>query len=99
MEGFAYGSGSVNLQVRIWDITWGVTYEEALANPSYEGLYGKSLVFEYEIPPAPDFPVRYFYMNNFVGFNINVIPEPASFALVGLGAVVLVVLGRRKAND
>ena len=40
--GFDSQSGTVNLQVRVWDIAWGMTYEEALANPAYDGLYGKS---------------------------------------------------------
>lgn len=30
------------------------------------------------------------------GFHIEIVPEPASFALAGLGAVALLVLGRRK---
>jgi hypothetical protein len=97
--GFDSQSGTVNLQVRVWDIDWGLTYEAALANPSYDGLYGKSEVFQYLIPLTFTAPPDDFLMANFAGFDIDVIPEPSSFALLALGAAILLRRRYRSANS
>jgi hypothetical protein len=93
-----FGAAAV-LQVRAWDINFGATYEAAAANAQNTGLIGVSTTFAYQIPATPSNPVGDFFMVNFTGFNIApagvIVPEPATFALVGVGAVLL-ALRRRK---
>ena len=93
-----FGAAAV-LQVRAWDIADGSTYENAVANPNHSGLIGVSTTFAYQIPATSGAPPDQFFMVNFTGFNIApsgvIIPEPATFALVGVGAVLL-ALRRRK---
>jgi hypothetical protein len=83
------------LQVRAWDIAFGATYDAAFNNPANDGLLGKSQLFTYVVPQTTDPPAS-FNMANFVGFNIEPVPEPASFALAGLGAAALLIFRRRK---
>jgi len=90
LVGFVAGD-TVELQVRVWDIAFGSTYEAAGAN----GTQGKSAIFLYTIPTGNPAPSA-FSMANFTGFTINAVPEPASFAMVGLGAAALLIFRRRK---
>jgi hypothetical protein len=92
---FAFGT-VVTLQVRAWDINYGATYEAAFANPANAGPFGKSALFAYQIPATAADPVANFFMNNFLAFTIIDVPEPSTFALVGLGAAALVIFRRRK---
>lgn len=95
LDGFA--SGTVNLQVRVWDINLASSYEAATAlGAAYTGLIGTSLVFQYAIPTDPLAPIPTFNMNNFQGFTIGTIPEPSTIALAGLGAAALLIFRRRK---
>jgi hypothetical protein len=92
LQGFDFGSGTVNLQVRVWDITFGATYDQAfLSGP---GNTGKSAMFQYLIPASSSAPGGDFVMKNFSTFCIC-IPEPSTAALAGLGVVAL-LLRRRK---
>ena len=95
LTGFPFGSGQVQLQVRIWDINFGATYEQALNSPFTSCVIGKSQPFLYTIPNSSGDPQSAFVMANFQGFTIFSVPEPSIFALVGLGAAV-VSLARRK---
>jgi hypothetical protein len=92
---FDYGSGAVKLQVRVWDITTGATYET-----SNGGIRGSSQSFLYTIPATAGDPPGNFIMSNFTGLNgafaIDIVPEPSTFALAGLGAAALVIFRRRK---
>lgn len=91
LGGFDYGSGAVKLQVRVWDITTGATYET-----SNGGIRGTSQSFLYNIPATAANPPGDFIMTGFQTFQIDIIPEPSTFALAGLGAAALVIFRRRK---
>lgn len=95
LTGFPFGSGTAVLQVRLWDINFGATYEQAFANA--QGLVGRSVPFLYTIPQSTD-PSSAFAMVGFTAFTITLIPEPAPLALAGLSAVALVVFRRRRSS-
>jgi hypothetical protein len=92
LQGFDFGAGTVNLQVRAWDINFGATYDQAVL--AGQGFIGKSAVFQYLIPASSSAPGGDFVMKNFSTFNL-VIPEPSTLALAGVGVVAL-LLRRRK---
>lgn len=96
LSGFDFGAGTVNLQVRVWDINDGATWELARQNPAAAGLYGQSEIFQYLIPASSGAPGGDFAMKGFSTFNIIPVPEPSSFALAGLGAAALLIFRRRK---
>jgi hypothetical protein len=97
LTGFDFGAGTVNIQLRAWDITLGATYELAFQNPAFAGsLSGKSSVFQYLIPASSGAPGGDFVMKNFQTFAVDAIPEPSTFALAGLGAAALLIFRRRK---
>src|SRR6185369_2665749 len=50
LNGFDFGSGMVQLQVRVWDINQGATYEQAQATG---GFVGTSQPFLYQVPTSP----------------------------------------------
>ncbi len=90
LDGFL--SGTVNLQVRVWDISLASSFEAATAlGGVYNGAIGTSLVFSYTIPTSP-FDLQAYNMNNFVGFTISqpgMIPEPSPVWLLAVGGVYL----------
>jgi len=91
-----FGPGvTVDLQVRVWDINKGATYDAAIAAGG--GINGTSQVFTYLIPNPSD-PGSAFNMANFTGFSIDAapIPEPSTFALAGMGVAALMIFRRRK---
>jgi hypothetical protein len=98
LTGFDFGAGTVNLQLRAWDINLGATYELAAQNPLFQqSLSGKSSVFAYLIPASSGAPGGDFVMKNFTSFAVDaIIPEPSTFALAGLGAAALLIFRRRK---
>jgi hypothetical protein len=110
LTGFNPGD-TVNLQVRVWDISKGTDYNQvaySLNNDlafaiAYMGVIGNwigcSAVFQYTIPTNPTPAPSEFNMNNFVGFSLEFplagCPEPTPLALAGLGAALL-LFRRRK---
>lgn len=96
LTGFDFGAGTVNLQVRVWDLAFGATYELAIQNPLNTGLVGKSALFQYLIPASSGAPGGDFAMKTFSVFTVDAIPEPSTFALAGLGAAALLIFRRRK---
>jgi len=68
LSGFGFGS-LVQLQVRLWDINFGATYEQALQ--SGVGLVAGSQPFLYTIPQSPSSSSQEFLMSNFQGFKIG----------------------------
>jgi hypothetical protein len=108
LAGFNPGD-TVNLQVRVWDISKGTDYNQAIAdcvayNNTAVGFnwFGASTIFQYTIPTNPTPAPSEFNMNNFTGFSLTFIfdcPEPSTFALTGLGAAALVFLRRRRFKE
>jgi len=89
------GAGQVaNLVAVVWDSTLAASPKDAAAK---NGLYGVSGVFQYTVPSSPTPAPAEFLMQDMRGFTIGmqVIPEPTSFALLGLGAAAMLILRRR----
>jgi hypothetical protein len=76
---------TATLQVRVWDITYGATFEEAVG----KGNWGVSDPFNFLLPDASSGPAAH-YMDNLRAFTL--VPEPAwgdLLALMGLGWFML----------
>jgi hypothetical protein len=84
------GDETLNLQVRVWDITFASSWDEYLSHP--QGLAGKSPVFTYAISGTTPFATD---MQNFEGFSIF-IPEPSSLIPLTLSVVLLWVPLKRR---
>lgn len=82
---------TIDLAVRVWDSTF-ASYDAAIAG---FGGFGQSATFSYRnalsAPPATTDT----YMANFAGFEINVVPEPSTYALAALGLGGLLFLRRK----
>ena len=85
LTGFAPGT-TLTLEVRMWDMRTGVTYDVA----AYRGQSG---TFTYTIPLDPLSPPSAYFMENFRGFAL--VPEPASILLLGAAVPVFWVAMRR----
>lgn len=87
----------VNLQVRVWESTYGATFEEA-ANAGViggrNGVLGQSAVWNMLAGNATTVPNL--ASGGFTGLTVTVVPEPSTFALGLLGLVGLFVLRRSR---
>jgi hypothetical protein len=94
LDGIPNGT-TANLVVFVWD-------SSRAANPLDPqarfggGLYGQSAIFQYTPPSGATPAPAEFLPNNLMSFGIGIIPEPSSFALVGLGAAAMLIFRRRK---
>ena len=77
LDGFPLGQ-PMTLQVRVWDIAVGSTWEEAVANGFGITQYGESQMFAYLHDPNDTTPWLG-QMDNFRGFSL--VPEPSVVAL------------------
>jgi hypothetical protein len=88
------GATSVDLQVRVWDTSMAADWAAA-NDAAYLGQLGSSAVFTFNFfasaPPA----VTDDDMVNFRGFTIAAVPEPSTFALLGLGALGMLIFRRK----
>jgi len=79
LTGFNPGD-TVNLQVRVWDISKGTDFCAAIADPNYGtplgNFYGYSAIFSYTVPTNPTPVPSEFNMNNFQGFSVNFWIDP-----------------------
>lgn len=91
-------ASTVNLLVVVWDTAFASDGLAAIAmGGSYAGLLGSSGIFTYVVPDPATLPApTAFLMANQNPFTVGVVPEPASFALAGLGALSLFLFRRRK---
>jgi hypothetical protein len=92
LTGFSLGD-VVTLQVRVWDSTGGLTFDQAQAAGIFWGL---SSTFTYRIPSAGNPAPGEFYIENFRSFAL--IPEPSVVALGVIGAAALLMIRGRKAG-
>jgi hypothetical protein len=89
------GAGvTANLVAVVWDTAFAASPLDAAAK---NGLYGTSAIFQYTVPAGSTPAPAEFLMQNLSTFSIGatVIPEPTSFALLGLGAAAMLILRRR----
>ncbi len=85
-------TGTVSVQVRAWYNGGGVysSYDQALAGGQNVGKSNPVvLTLAVGAPPPPQ-------MNGLLPFTVAVVPEPSTFALVGLGGLALLLFRRRK---
>jgi len=82
---------SVNMVAVVWD-------SSLAANPldkaALSGLWGASAPFLFTMPDAGA-PAQDFMLHNLRAFSIGIVPEPTSFALLGLGAAAMLIFRRR----
>lgn len=96
VTGFAPGT-AITVQVRVWQAAAGSSYAAALGNPA--GFTGSVGHFGYSQPiqltlgggtiPNPN-------MTGLQSFNLQLVPEPSTFVLAGLGIASLLLFRRRK---
>lgn len=84
---------TATLQIRVWDVALFPTWDAARLAPG--AVTGASALFAYTVPAAGTVDATKYYMDNFRGFVVTGIPEPSSFALLGLGAAAMLIFRRR----
>jgi hypothetical protein len=92
VPGIAAGSKAA-LQIRVWDNAGGT-----INNYNAAGTHGQTPIFlSADLGgTGPNGPVLTPDMTGWQSFNIYIVPEPATFALAGLGAAALLIFRRRK---
>jgi hypothetical protein len=86
LTGFAPGT-TLTLQVRMWDMRTGATYDVA-------GFSGQSVTFTYTVPLDPLSPPAAYFMEGFRGFTV--LPEPAPILLLVAALPALCLVMRRR---
>jgi len=87
-------NGTVTLQVLYWNSTTGTDFANARSVAG--GEWAQSALFQVSLPASPSgLPVDLVGLTPMT-MQINPVPEPATFALAGLGAAALLLFRRRK---
>ena len=84
---------TANMVVFVWDSS---VNADPRAAGAAGGLYGASAIFQYTPPTAAITGPTDFLMYNLGPISVGLVPEPTTFALVGLGAAALLIFRRRK---
>ncbi len=90
LNGFVY-KDVVNLAAVVWDTKFAASPLDAAA---VQGLYGTSSIFTYSVAGGLDDVFKYL-PQNLRSFSVGMVPEPTSFALLGLGAAAMLIFRRR----
>lgn len=89
-----WSAGMIVAQVRVWDTSFG-TFDNARAQLG--GSWFLSPIFTITPTLSPTPAPNLVGLGNPATFNLNYnIPEPATFALAGLGGAALLILRRRR---
>jgi hypothetical protein len=97
----AAGGSVITAQIRVWDTASGSSYAAAVANPSPNTLVGESIMFQvrladpHPIGAPPEIPTTMTALNGHP-FGLDIIPEPSTPALAGLGLAGMLLLRRRR---
>ncbi len=83
----------VSLQVRVWDVAVGSSWEQASMAGFGDTQYGVSEIFDYMVPDPWDTSNTRGQMDNFRAFSL--VPEPSILTLAVVGAFGLWFFGRR----
>lgn len=99
---FAGPGTTAELLIRAWDTTTGATYADAAANPA--GIIGSSGAFDVAnlggtVTPGepPNLPAAIvFDGGGYQGIQLELVPEPSTYALAALGLGGLLFFRRKK---
>jgi len=91
MDGITAGT-TVNMAAIVWDTKLAAS---PLDKAALAGLWGSSAIFQYTVPAGSTPAPAEFVPQNLRAFSIGIVPEPTSFALLGLGAAAMLIFRRR----
>jgi len=91
MAGVA-GGQVMNYAAVVWDSKLAAS---PLDKAALGGLWGASAIFQYTVPASATAAPELFLPQDLRGFTIGIVPEPTSFALLGLGAAAMLIFRRR----
>ncbi len=93
LDGFSIPGQEVTLQVRVWDVAAGSTWEDAMTSGFGNTQCGSSVLFAYFVPNPQDTSPWRDQMDNLRGFSL--VPEPSILGFAVVGAFGLWLCGRR----
>lgn len=82
--------------IEILAVAWSSQYSTPQAAAAGGSFLGWSSLFNYATGPTSGSAVSSFALSGMPAFGVQPVPEPATFALAGLGAAAMLILRRRK---